>query len=73
MNYDTAKQVETILQHVHERLNDSIKVVMNSSDPDEFHRYRRQIGKIMGEIFLEIQQPLYAEHPDLTPPGLCPQ
>ena len=70
MEHATAQQVEIIMRDVRERLNESIKIVMNSSDPDEFHRYRRQIGKVMGEIFLEIQQPIYDEHPDLTPSSL---
>jgi hypothetical protein len=70
MDRATAEQVEVIMREVRERLNESIKLVMDHSSPDEFQLYRRQIGKVMGEIFLEIQQPLYNEYPDLTPPGL---
>jgi ribosome recycling factor len=70
MDRATAEQVETIMREVRERLNDSLKIVMKNCEQDEFHLYRRSIGKIMGEIFLEIQEPLYIKHPEITPPGL---
>jgi hypothetical protein len=34
------------------------------------HIYRRAVGKIMGEVLLEVLNPLYAKHPTLKPPGL---
>jgi hypothetical protein len=43
---------------------------MDNCDEATFHHYRRIAGKLMGEILIEILNPIYAAHPDLTPPGL---
>jgi hypothetical protein len=43
---------------------------MNEVPGKEFEQYRRAAGRIMGEIFVEILQPLYDEHPDLIPDQL---
>lgn len=70
MDRSTAEHVDAIMQEISGRLNESIRLVMINSPPEEFNSYRRKVGKIVGEIFLEIQEPLYAEHPELTPPDL---
>ena len=70
MDRATAEHIDAIMREISGRLNESIKLVMTNSPPEEFKSYRHKIGKIMGEIFLEIQEPLYAEHPELTPPDL---
>jgi hypothetical protein len=72
MDWDTAKSVEEILRGVTADLNESIRIVQEKSEADEFIRYRQLVGKLMGEIFLDILQPLYSEFPDLLPSGLQP-
>jgi hypothetical protein len=34
---------------------------------EEFKAYRRAVGGVMGEIVLEILNPLYKAHPSLKP------
>ncbi len=70
MDRATAGRVEELLRHVTKELDDSIGIVMEASPPDEFQSYRRLAGDLMGAIFLDILQPIYREHPDLTPPEL---
>jgi hypothetical protein len=70
MDRATAEQVEKIMADVIRQLDESVALVQTKCGPEEFHRYRRTVGKVMGEIFLDIQQPLYNQHPELTPPGL---
>jgi len=70
MNRSTAQQIEAIMRDVSSRINQSIQLVMDSSSHDEFQNYRRSAGKIMGEIYLDILKPLYAEYPDLVPPEM---
>jgi hypothetical protein len=70
INRDTAQQVESIMRDVGAQIDNSVRVVMDNCDEATFHHYRRIAGKLMGEILIEILNPIYAAHPDLTPPGL---
>jgi hypothetical protein len=67
MDRPTAAQIESIMREVCERLNESIRLVKDSSTAIESQDYRRKIGKVMGDIFLEVQQPIYTAYPELTP------
>jgi hypothetical protein len=46
-----------------------VAVRVNCSDA-EFRAYRLAVGKILGEMLLEVMNPLYREHPDIKPIGL---
>jgi hypothetical protein len=52
------------------RLNNSIITVKEACPSQEFKAYRLAVGKIMGEMLLEVMNPLYAEHPSLKPQAL---
>lgn len=54
-------------------MDESIRDVMNKDGGENFEWYRRASGKIMGEVFVEVLQPLYDEHPDLVPDQLRPK
>lgn len=66
---DVAKQIAEIMQDCTARLDASVAVVRDKCGPEELKTYRRAVGKAMGEILLEILNPLYAKHPSLKPPG----
>jgi len=70
MERTVAEKVNSILRSVTREIDDSIREVMNSSTQEEFQSYRRVAGKFMGEIFVEILQPIYDQYPDLTPKEL---
>lgn len=71
MNRDTAeKVVELMLRHGRE-LDDSVRVVQSAQSEVEFDRHRTAVGRIMGEMLLEIMNPLFDEHPDLKPPSFA--
>lgn len=65
-----AKRVSSLMIEILDRLNDSTAMVMELSSPEEFKAYRRAAGAVMGEIVLEILNPLYSRHPDLKPPEM---
>jgi hypothetical protein len=44
-------------------------MVQENCPGDEFFKYRRAVGSIMGEILLDLLRPLYSAHPTLRPPG----
>jgi hypothetical protein len=69
-NVETAKQVSDVMLDVSSRLNQSIILVQDTCSAEEFKDYRRSVGAVMGEILLEVLNPLYKQHPSLKPKGL---
>jgi hypothetical protein len=65
-----ARQVSDLMVEISGRLNNSIVTVEEKCPSEEFEAYRRAVGAIMGEILLEVMNPLYKEHPTLKPSGL---
>ena len=69
-NADTAQQVSQLMLDISEQLNQSIFLVQDRVTAEELALYRRAVGRIMGEILLEVLNPLYQEHPELKPDPL---
>lgn len=69
-NDGVAKAVSDLMLEYSEKLNDSIILVMENCPEDEFKRYRLAAAKVLGEMLLEVMNPLYARHPELKPAGL---
>jgi hypothetical protein len=67
---EIARHISEMVLECNDRLDDSLSLVQDRCGQEEVHAYRRAIGKVLGEIYLEIMTPIYQEHPDLTPPGL---
>jgi DNA-binding transcriptional LysR family regulator len=70
MDKATAQRVRDVAQHALGQLDSSIHAVQASCSQQEFETFRTVVGKIMGAIVIDVLQPLYAEHPDITPPEL---
>ena len=70
MDRDVAREINSLMIGISGQLDDSIRLVMERSGPEEFRRYRQAAGKMMGILFVEILTPIYEEHPDLTPEEL---
>ena len=69
-NAAVAQQISDLMVEFGGRLNDSLLAVQEKCPTEEFQVYRRAVAKIMGEMLLEIMNPLYAEHPSIKPPEL---
>jgi hypothetical protein len=65
-----ARQISELMLDCGARLDDSVALVQSKCTPEELRVYRRAVGKVMGEILLEVLNPLYAKHPSLKPQGL---
>jgi hypothetical protein len=65
-----AKQISDLMVEFQSRLDSSIVTVEEKCSSEEFDAYRRAVGKIMGEMLLEVLNPLYVEHPLLKPSQL---
>jgi hypothetical protein len=69
-NKETARDVEAAMRECSGILNESIRRVMESCPEEEFKRYRRPIGAIMADIYLNVMQPIHKRYPDLEPSEL---
>jgi hypothetical protein len=65
-----AQQVSDLMVDIQSRLNHSIVLVQQKCSPEEFKAYRLAVGRIMGEMLLEVVNPLYVQHPALKPPEM---
>jgi hypothetical protein len=52
------------------RIDETIALVKQYCSKEEFEAYRNAAGKVLGEMLLEVMNPIYKEHPDLKPKGL---
>jgi len=52
------------------RLDKSVGLVAEACTSEEFFEYRKAVAEIMGDILLNILNPIYKQHPGLRPPGL---
>jgi hypothetical protein len=67
-NADAAKKVNELLVQCLSNLNESARLVQVEASDEEF-KDRRAVGAVMGELLLEVLNPLYSEHPDLKQDG----
>jgi hypothetical protein len=65
-----ARQISDLMIEFSARIDRSILTVQEKCSPEEFKAYRLATAKVLGEILLEVLNPLYDEHPDLKPAGL---
>ena len=69
-NKEVAKQTILIIKECSDRLDESITLVQDSCDPNEFQKYRKVAGRIMGSMLIDIMNPIFKEHPDIMPKEL---
>jgi hypothetical protein len=69
-NKDVAAKISTLFTEYSAKLNDSIILVKEQCSTEDFEKYRRAIGYIMGEMLIRVMNPLYIENPELKPKGL---
>jgi hypothetical protein len=65
-----AKQISDLMLEYGARLDASVMLVKTHCSTEELTLYRRAVGKILGEMLLEVMNPLYAQHPGLKPKEL---
>ena len=70
MDRDIAVQISKIMLEMGSKLDDTVLLIKNNCSEAEFIIYRNRIGIVMGHILLEVLNPLYLEHPDITPKEL---
>lgn len=70
-NKDVAKEISNLMLDFGAKLDASVALVQQNCGPKELDTYKKVIARIMGEMLLEVMNPLYAKHPDLKPKELA--
>jgi hypothetical protein len=67
MKRDVAETINKLMLEYGAKLDESVKLVMETCSSAEFESYRAAVGQIMGTMLLDVMNPIYREHPDLKP------
>lgn len=70
-NKAVACEIKDLMLEIGGKLDASLAVVQERCSGDEFCHYREFVGRLMGELLLEVMNPIYSSHPDLKPPELA--
>jgi hypothetical protein len=70
MERDVARSILALMFDYGAKLNDSMMMVREAGDAEQFSRYRRAVGNVLDATFENIIDPILAEHPDLKPDQL---
>jgi hypothetical protein len=65
-----AREVSKLMLEFGAELDATLVKVQSECSTQEFTQYRTAVGKVMGEMLLEIMNPLYDAHPNLKPKEL---
>jgi hypothetical protein len=67
MDIKVAEALSLLMMRINSNLNDSVALVRDKCSAEDLHWYRREVGKVMGAVYLDIEEKLWAEHPGLKP------
>ena len=70
MKRDVAEAINKLMLEYGAKLDESVRLVMESCSNSEFESYRAAVGQMMGTMLLDVMDPIYREHPDLKPQEL---
>ncbi len=70
MNREVAEKLTVLMLQINSKLQDSVAFVRDTCTSKEVEAYRKAVGNIMGTILMNIEEPIYKEHPSLMPDGL---
>ena len=69
MNSNIANEVSRSLGDILGGMNETIRLVMDNSSPEEFVAYRTAMGKVMGALIHEVINPHYEKYPETQSGG----
>jgi len=67
---EIAGEISKLMFDVGAQLNASLLRVQERCPNSEFEAYCAVIGRVMGEMFVEVSMPIFSQHPELEPPEL---
>jgi hypothetical protein len=69
MDKELAAEVVANLMKVGACLDQTVALIKEKASANELTTYRPAFGTAMGELYLEVLEPILREHPSLIPPG----
>ena len=70
MNRDDAKVIAAHLEAAISQLSLALQEANVRLPSAALEQFRRSVGLHIGNLSFELLDPIYAEHPDLAPPGV---
>lgn len=70
MNKEEAEILSVLLLQLVAKLDQSAAFVRDKDTKENWDKYRQAVGKAMGEICLELEEPLWKRFPELKPEAL---
>jgi hypothetical protein len=71
MNEQTARRVHELLMQASGAIDNSVAAVQDAGViGDELIEFKHAAGRVLGEMWFGLLEPLYNEHPALIPPEL---
>jgi len=67
MNRDEAEQLSVLLMQLVAKLDQSAAFVKDKDSKENWRSYCQAVGRAMGEICLELEEPLWKRFPELKP------
>jgi hypothetical protein len=65
-----ARTISDLMLDMGRKLNVSLAQVQENCSAPEFERYRKIVGQVMGEMLIEVRNPIHSRHPELRPDEL---
>jgi len=72
MQKEVAEEILALMLEYSGKLDQSTQRVKDTCTEQEFVRYRRAVGTVMGEMHMGIMLPIFNEYPDLEPDEMKP-
>ena len=69
-NKDVARGVSDLMVDIGARLDASLSAVRDDCSAAEFKAYRAVVARLLGDMLLDVMNPIYARHPELKPAQL---
>ena len=67
MKKPAAKRTIVACMKATSQLNEALLQIKKSAGKDEFAYYKKHIGRILGDILVDVMRPVLAEYPELEP------
>ena len=62
---DNAFEIKMTVHSVSAELNESLLNMQHKLSDPEFYKYKHAVGKVMGELYFKILEPIYEIHLEL--------
>lgn len=70
MQKAAAETITRLVESAIATLSESLTEAQHSMSPADFERFKRTVGIAIGNISTQALDPIYAQFPELAPPGL---